>query len=197
MKIFRLVALASVAAAMTLLSTGAAQAYPDSPNVTITGATLVGGGTFSYTAQADVSCTKWTITYAKAEGQSATQGGSGKTTSGSYDTPVVSKTTRTTIKATCDYDDGVPQVLSKGAASSDVTPAFYSTSPSTALQAVAQTASASAVVTLLPKGGAGNEDDGALPDTGGSNLWILVLGGALVVAGVSVAYAARRRHSAH
>lgn len=182
MKKIRLVAAASIAVAITLLSSGAAHAYPDAPNVTITipDDELFGGDVFSYTAHADVDC-DWTISYAEAEGQSPTQTGGGDSLSGSYDTHPVSKTEPTTITATCKYDDGTPS-------SSAVSPSAL------------QTASASAIVTLLPRGGAGDgdgDDDGALPDTGGSNAWILVLGGALIVAGGSVTYVARRRHAAH
>lgn len=180
MKTIRLVAAASIAAAITLLSSGAAQAYPDAPNVTISipDDTLVGGNVFTFTAKADVDC-DWTITYAKAEGQSPTQTGSGKSLSGSYDTPVVSSTERSPLVASCKYDDGVP-------ATTAVSPARL------------QTASASAVVTLLPRG-SGDDDKGddnsVLPDTGGSNLWIFVLGGALVVVGGGTLYASRRRNA--
>jgi LPXTG-motif cell wall-anchored protein len=193
----RLVAAAAIAAVATLMSSGAAQAYPDIPNVTLTipDSVLVGGNTFTYKASADVDC-QWTISYPEAVNGSATQTGNGKTLSGSYDTKVVSKTFKSPIKATCKYDDNVPAVA-KVVTSNDVTPAVYSPADSAqTLQAAIQSASASATVTLLPKGGDKN-DDGALPDTGGSNLWILVLGGALIVAGGGVTYVARRRHSTH
>jgi LPXTG-motif cell wall-anchored protein len=193
----RLVAAAAIAVVAPMLFSGAAQAYPDSPNVriTISDATLVGGNTFTYKATSDLDC-KWTITYGEAVNGSATQTGTGKTIKGTYDTKVVSKTFRSPIKATCIYDDKSP-VSTKVVTSNDVTPAFYSTSQGVqTLQAVTQTASVSATVTLLPKGGVG-DDNGALPDTGGSNLWIFVLGGALVVAGGGVTYVARRRHSTH
>ena len=179
MKKIRLVAAASIATAVTLLSAGAAQAYPDAPNVTITihDNILYGGDKFSYTANADVDC-DWTISYPRAAGQSPTQTGSGTSTSGSYDTPPVKEVERSNITATCEYDDGAPA--------------------SAGVQASAlQTASASAVVTLLPRGGAGDADeDAALPDTGGSNLWLFAVGGALVLVGGGTLYAARRRHSA-
>ncbi len=117
----------------------------------------------------------------------------GTSLSGSYDTKVVSKTFKSPIKATASTT--TPQTSAKVVTSNDVTPAFYSTADSAqTLQAAIQSASASATITLLPKGGDKN-DDGALPDTGGSNLWILVLGGALIVAGGGVTYVARRRHT--
>jgi LPXTG-motif cell wall-anchored protein len=56
------------------------------------------------------------------------------------------------------------------------------------------TASASATVTLLP---VGSDDGGALPDTGGSNLSLILLGGGLVLVGGGVTYMARRRQSSH
>jgi LPXTG-motif cell wall-anchored protein len=195
----RLVAAAAIAAAATLLSSGAAQAYPDIPNVTLTvsDATLIGGNTFDYTASADVEC-EWTITYSEAVNGSATQTGNGTSQSGSYDTKVVKSKFKSPIKATCKYDDNVPAASAKVVTSNDVTPAFYSTADSApTLQAALQTASASATITLLPQGVEDEGDeDGALPNTGGSNVWLLALGGALVVAGGSVTYVARRRHSA-
>lgn len=199
MKNLRLAAAAAIAGVVTLLSSGAAQAYPDVPNVTLTipDSVIYGGETFSYTAKADVDC-EWTVTYAegRASGVAADQNGSGKSLSGSYKTKVVSKTFKSPITATCVYDDGVPAVSAKIVTGNDVTPALYSGSAST-LQAATQDASASATVTLLPRGGDDEDDNGALPDTGGSNLWILVLGAGLVLAGGGALYASRRRHSAH
>ncbi|KAA1395186.1 LPXTG cell wall anchor domain-containing protein [Aeromicrobium ginsengisoli] len=194
----RLVAAAAIAAAATLLSSGAAQAYPDIPNVTLTisDATIVGGNTFNYKASADVEC-EWTVTYSEAVNGSATQTGNGKSLSGSYDTKVVESTFKSPIKATCKYDDNVPAVSAKIQTSNEVSPAFFSTSDAAkVLPAAIQTADASATITLLPKKGVDDNNSGSdLPDTGGSNLWILVLGGALVVAGGGVTYAARRRHT--
>jgi len=194
----RLVAAAAIAAAATLLSSGAAQAYPDIPNVTLTisDATIVGGNTFNYKASADVDC-EWTITYSEAVNGSATQTGNGTSLSGSYDTKVVESIFKSPIKATCKYDDNAPAISAKIKTSNDVSPAFFSTSDAASvLPAVIQTADASATITLLPKKGVDDNNSGSdLPDTGGSNLWILVLGGALVVAGGGVTYAARRRHT--
>lgn len=197
----RLVAAAAIAAAATLLSSGAAQAYPDGPDITITidDSILVGGNTFRFTADAgDVNC-DWTITYSegRAPGEDATRTGSGTSISGSFKTMVVTKTFKSTLTAVCRYDDGqTTGAAGKVETSNEVTPAFFSTADSApTLQTAMQTANASAVVTLLPKGS--GEDDGALPDTGGSNLGILFLGGALILVGGGVTYAARRRHSAH
>ncbi|MET1061697.1 MAG: LPXTG cell wall anchor domain-containing protein, partial [Aeromicrobium sp.] len=160
-------AAALVAGAATLLSSGAAQAYPDSPNVVITipDSVIYGGDTFDYAASADVEC-DWTVTYEQSVG-AKTQTGSGDAISGTFDTKVVSKTYKSPVTALCKYDDD------------------------------AQEASASAVVTLLPRGAAvPAADNGALPDTGGSNLWILVVGGGLLLVGGGLTYVARRRISA-
>ncbi len=119
--------------------------------------------------------------------------------SGSFSTPVVTKKKVNEITAICAHDvaDGVSAPAAS--ASSDASPAFYSAGSSAVVQAAPdiRECRVTAKVTLLPKGGVDDNDDGALPNTGGSNLWLLVLGGALVVGGGGVTYAARRRHSSH
>ncbi len=195
----RLAVAAAIVAAATLMTAGAAQAYPD-PTITIdvNGKILVGGNTFTYKASASVDCI-WTVTYADghAPGTSPTQTGAGKSISGKYDTKVVSKTFKSPITAECKYDDAVAPAVVRVTSTNTVTPAFYSSSPSTALQTALQTASASATITLLPTPGPDDGDDSSLPDTGGSSLYWLIIGGALVAVGAGVAYAARRRHSSH
>lgn len=194
----RLAAAAAIAGAATLLSAGAAQAYPDGPNVTLTvgDSILVGGNSFSYTADSDGVDCAWTVTYAagRASGESATQTGNGTSLEGTYKTKVVTDTFKSPIKAVCRYDD-TKVVTAKVVTSNTVSPAFFATGASSAIQAAFQNANASATITLLPEGSNGANDDSALPDTGGSHLWILVLGGALVVAGGGITYATRRRHS--
>lgn len=192
----RLIAAAVIAGAATLLSAGSASAgYPE-PSITITidDNILVGGNVFSYTADSgSVEC-DWTITYneGRAPGEPAVQTGSGTSHSGSYDTKVVSKIFKSKITAVCEYDDG--QTASAEVATT--APAFYSTgSGASTLQAAIQEASASATVTLLPLGSDG--DEGELPDTGGSNLSLILLGGGLVLVGGGVTYMARRRQSSH
>lgn len=187
MKIFRLAAAASIAVGLTVLSAGTAQAYPDSPNVTIAipSSVIVGGTSFTFSAKADVEC-DWTVDYAegRAAGVPAKQSGSGTSISGSYETKKVAKTFKSPITVTCAYD-------ANEAGSADSA-------------AKSATASASATVTLLPLGASsgggsdsGNRDDnGVLPDTGGSSFWILVVGGVLVVAGGGAVVASRRRHAA-
>lgn len=104
-----------------------------------------------------------------------TQTGSGTTFSGTFSTPKVSAITPLPISATCTYDN----FDSTGAVSDAV-------------------ASDSATVTLLPVGvdvtpAAAGDAGGFLPSTGGSSLWILVVGGALVLIGGGTFVVARRR----
>lgn len=191
----RLVAAAAIACAVTLLSSGA-QAYPDcGVSLTLNDSTVVGGKSFTFSADAGEENCDWAVTY-----RGKTKTGSGTSISGSFSTPEVSKKSTSTLSASCTHDISDDVASSAPASSaSTVTPAVYSPqSASTLAQApVIRTCEVKAKVTLLPKGGVADEgaDDG-LPDTGGSNLWILVLGGALVVAGGGITYAARRRHSA-
>lgn len=186
----RLVAAAAIACVFTLLSSGVAQAYPDCGiSLTLNNSSVVGGKSFKFTADAgDVDC-DWTVTY-----RGKTKTGSGTSISGSFSTAEVSKKSTSKIVASCEHD-GQAAALSSDV-SSDVTPAFYSADNAAAVQNVATTCSVSAIVTLLPEGGVAGEGDNALPDTGGSNLWLLLVGGALVVVGGGVTYAARRRNSA-
>ena len=100
---------------------------------------------------------------------------------------------RSPITAKCVYDDGQVAFSSDGSTG----PAFFSTSNGAkTVQAIDQTASASATITLRPKG-SGGDDNGALPDTGGSNLSLFLIAGGLVLVGGGVTYMARRRQSSH
>ena len=92
-----------------------------------------------------------------------TRTGSGTSFSGSFTTPAVEQQRDNPVTATCVYDGGV--------------------------------ANASATVTLLPLGGdvTPAAASGVLPNAGGSNLWILVVGGALVLIGAGTFVLARRR----
>lgn len=189
MKKFRLVAAATIAGVVTLLSSGVAQAYPDCGiDLQLNDATLVGGGSFNFTADAGAVDCAWVVTY-----RGKTKSGDGTSFSGSFSTPVVTKKTTSTIKADCTWDDGA--VSSSSAAASSVSPAFYSTAPASNVQAIVRTCSTTATVTLLPKGG--SDDGSSLPNTGGSNLSLLLLGGGLLLAGGGVTYVARRRRSSH
>ncbi len=146
-----------LAALLTVLGGGAAQAYPD-PTITINDGRVVGGTDYEFTAEAGgVSC-DFTVTYL---GESVT--GSGSSFSGSFATPVVDQERDDTVTVECVYDGGEAQ--------------------------------AAATVTLLPVGGEVTPAvaNGALPDAGGSNLWILLVGGALVLIGGGTFVVARRR----
>ncbi len=173
---FRLIAAAAIAGVFTMLSSGTAHAgYPD-PAITITvdDADIIGGTTFSYKATSGSVDCDWTITYADghAPGVPPTQTGSGTSISGSYKTKVVTSVFRSPITAKCVYDDGQVASTSDGSTG----PAFFSTSSGAkTVQAIDQTASASATITLRPKGSDG-DDNGALPDTGGSNLSLFLHG---------------------
>lgn len=191
MRKFRLGAAAAIACAVTLLISGAAQAaYPDCGiALSLNNSTVVGGESFSFKADSGGIDCDWTVTYA-----GKTKTGSGTSISGSFSTKEVSKKTTTTITASCEHE--VADALSRSTTSADVTPAFYSTGSSETIQAATRTCPVSAHVTLLPTGTAPahEEDDGVLPNTGGANFWILVLGGALVVGGAGITFASRRRH---
>lgn len=188
----RLAAAAAIACAVTLLSSGA-QAYPDcGVSLKLSSSTLVGGKSFSFTADSGSVDCDWTVTY-----RGKTKTGSGTSISGSYSTPVVTKKSTSEIKATCEQA-AFGASAAPATTSSTVTPAFYSAESSAVLPAATTTSCpVDATVTLLPKGGVDDEGDGALPDTGGSNLWLLLLGGALVTGGAGVTYAAQRRKSSH
>ncbi|MEJ7635976.1 LPXTG cell wall anchor domain-containing protein [Aeromicrobium sp.] len=190
----RLAGAAVIALAMTLLSSGVAQAYPDCGiSLTLSRSTLVGGGTFQFTADSgEVDC-DWTVTY---DGKTRT--GDGQTFSGSFKTDVVDKKSTSKIRATCTFDNATAGALASTSTSADVTPAFYSAGAGESVQTATQVCKVSANVTLLPRGTSpAAADDGLLPNTGGSNLWILMLGGALVLGGAGATYAARHRHNSH
>ena len=188
MKNLRLVAAAAMAGVVMLLASGAAQAYSDCGiNLQLNDSTLVGGGNFKFTADAGAVDCAWVVTY---RGQA--KNGNGTSFSGSFGTPVVTKKTTSDITAACTWDD--EKIASTG--KSTVAPAFYSTAPATNLQAVVRTCSVKATVTLLPKGGSADDGD-SLPNTGGSNLSLILLGGALLLVGGGLTYAARRRSSSN
>lgn len=169
MKKLRLVAAAALAGAITVLSPGAAQAYPDCSVSIDVDSTIIGGKTLEFSADVEGGGVDGDFT-ATFNGDSAS--GSGSTFSDSFDTPKVDEKTNKVLKVS------------------------FSDSESTC--------TASVTITLRPAGAVADagenagDDNGALPDTGGSNLWLLIAGGALVIGGGGVTYAARRRHhSAH
>lgn len=193
MKNLRLIVAGLIVAATGLFFTaGSAHAYPDCGiELSLSKSTLVGGGSFTFKADAGSIDGEWVVTY-RGESKS----GSGPVFTGSFDTPKVSKKTTTTITAKYTYDDGDLTPKASGVAESVVSPAFYSSGSASTLQAAERTCPVSATVTLLPTG-SGSGDGDSLPDTGGSNLLWLIIGGGLVLFGGGVTYLARRRQSSH
>ncbi|GAA3516728.1 hypothetical protein GCM10022234_09960 [Aeromicrobium panaciterrae] len=200
MKKLRLAAVAALVSGFALFAAAPAQAYPD-PAIRLTAdSPVIGGNTVNFvadTAALKVPC-DWTVTFTAgvANGENPVRTGSGTSLSGSFESKPVSKSTPVKMTAKCLYDNAVDYgVLAPVASGNDVTPAVFSASPARALPAAIVPVFDSVTVILLPKGGVAGED-GELPDTGGSNLSWLYIGGALVLAGAGVTYAARRRHSA-
>jgi len=167
---------ASAAAVLTaLIPLGAAQAYVEPTiEVSVSDTTVVEGSTFTAKASSNISCDGWTLAF-----DGTAEKGSGKVFSADFTAPDVSKTTKLPLVGTCGYDD---TKLSSAPATA--------ANAATVVPAASQALSRTITITVLPKGGDG---DGALPDTGGSNLPLLLIGGMLVVAGGGVTYAARRR----
>ena len=190
---------AVVCAAMALgpLSASPAFAYPD-PVLTIeTNSPLVGGKTLEITAEAGGSDCAWNIVY---EGQ--TESGNGESFSTTFSTEEVDEETDVSLTATCVYDDSTgPASAETPNGDSVVRNALYVPAESDALQAAVQSQSKTVQVTLLPEGdgdGDGNGDNdsnsgGLLPDTGGANLILIVLGAGLLATGASAVYVSRRR----
>jgi LPXTG-motif cell wall-anchored protein len=198
MKKLRLVAVAAIMGGIAIFAAAPAQAYPDVVVVLTADSPVIGGKTVHFTADTtahNVQC-DWTVTFSDgvANGENAVRTGHGLSLSGSYHSKPVSKKTPTTMTAECLYDNAAAPVVAKISSSNAVTPALYTGKATTLQSAIVPATPDSVTVILLPVGG---EDNGSLPDTGGSNISWLFIGGALVLAGGGVTYAARRRHSAH
>jgi LPXTG-motif cell wall-anchored protein len=108
-----------------------------------------------------------------------------------------------TLTAFCTWDPAtVNQTSAPIADPSAVTPAVFTSESSTdTLLAAPQTDPVSAQV-VIGDAASGDDDsdsdneDGALPNTGGSNLTLLAVGAGLAVAGAGITVAARRRKTA-
>lgn len=97
------------------------------------------------------------------------------------------------VVARCAWDsEAVNPAVAPASTSNTVTPAVFSTSTVSDTRLAAMQTDVYSVEIVVGDGAA-NEDDGALPNTGGSTLTLLAIGGALAVAGVGITYAARRR----
>lgn len=166
---------AAAAAVLTaLIPLGAAQAYVDPTiDVTVSDTTVVEGSTFTASASSNISCEGWTLSF-----DGTAEKGAGKTFSTGFKAPDVAKKTKFPLVGTCAYDD---TKLSSAPAAANA---------ATVVPAASRALSRTITITVLPEG---KDGDGALPDTGGSNLPLLLIGGMLVVAGGGVTYAARRR----
>ncbi len=196
----RFLAAAFSIALLSLFGFSAANAaYTQSFDVNVNGGTVEPGASFSVTFTSTYACTSWTLN--EFEGQTA-PGGSGT----SYTVELTAPDAEGTypISANCTWDPATVGIVAPAESSSAVVPAIYSSSASTStasndtLLAAPQvdTANGTVVVGSGSSDGDGDGDDnGALPDTGGSNAKLLLIGGGLVVAGAGVAVASRRRKS--
>lgn len=193
------VAITALAASFaTMSSASAVPTYPDATDVQITldVASCQIGGTFleihaKAMSGADSPAGTTTIT---AVGKTFTENDNDLRVK--VKTPIVTQSTK--FKVTAKF---VPTDHADAAASpqstTQVIPAFYSTGTSKVLPTSFRTATASETVTLVPRSvgcSAGEEaSTGILPDTGGTNLWYLIVGALLLAAGAVLLTAARRR----
>ena len=195
----RLVAVAAIMGAIATFAAAPAHAYPDVVITLSADATQIGGKNVHFTADTtahNVEC-DWTVTWTDgvAAGEDPVRTGQGLSLSGTYKSKVVTTSTPTTMKVECLYDNAVAPIVAEVSTGNTVSPALYTGKATTLQTAIVPAAPAYATVTLLPRG-ATSPDGAELPDTGGSNLSWLLLGGALVIVGGGVTYAARRRQSA-
>lgn len=190
------VALVTFAAALlgVFAAPAANAAYAPPPFTADAPGTVEPGGEFTATFDAgSVNCA-WSLS--PFNGQTAPDG-SGSTYSVTLTAPEEDGTY--TVTANCTWDpDNVGQISAPlDTNSNTVTPAVFSTSAavsSDALLAVPQTDPYSIQIVVGDGGNnAGDDENGALPDTGGSNLALLAVGAGLVVVGAGVTVAARRR----
>ncbi|VXB52525.1 LPXTG cell wall anchor domain-containing protein [Aeromicrobium sp. 9AM] len=185
-----------VAALLSVFAASAANAaYSPPPFSADVPSGVAPGEEFSVTFDAGSTNCAWTLS--PFNGQSA-PAGSGSTYTVTLTAPDSAGTY--TITAHCTWDPAT--VNPSVAAASDpaaVTPAVFTTSVSSdTLLAVPQTDTYSVQLVVSKDGDANTGDDtnGALPDTGGSNLTLLGIGAGLAVAGAAVTVAARRRKTA-
>ena len=181
MKTLRLTLVALTAGLVTLIAPTAAQAVDyTAPVVNVTGGSGADGVVApgeEFTINGDfggTECNPWTAAF---EGQGAD--GSGTTFSVTFTAPEEEGTYF--INMTCTYEDAAET------SSSAAKTVFF--------QAEAQLAPIRIVVGDGAGAGTGDATDqsGLLPDTGGSNLMLLVAGGALVLAGAGLVAARRRK----
>jgi LPXTG-motif cell wall-anchored protein len=201
---------ALVALAAALLSIFAAPAanaaYAPPPFTADSPGTVGPGEEFTVTFDAGTINCAWALS--PFNGQTAAAG-SGSTYTVTLTAPEEDGTY--TVTANCTWDPAPvgptnAPISNPVAATSNpavVTPAVYSTSAvaSDTLLAVPQTDSYSVQIRVGEDAGSAGDnaaddegdENGALPDTGGSNLSLLAIGAGLVVVGAGVTVAARRR----
>jgi len=174
MKKLGLTALAALAAMFALVfAGGAAQAYPDNTlTIHVSATTVTSGHSFTFSASAPASCS-WTASF-----NGDTKHGSGKSFSGSFTTPSVTKKTVINLTITCDTGN-----------------ARVSGHAGNALAIHTAVTTRSIPITVVPKGG-NNSSNGGLPNTGGPSMMILLGGLVLVVAGGgAIAYGRKRTNA--
>jgi LPXTG-motif cell wall-anchored protein len=151
----------------------AAQAYPEVViDLTAQPTVLYGGETFTATATANVTC-DWTLEW---NGDSRDKAASNDFTT-VYTAPAVTEITKIPLHGTCVYElpDGATPVTGRAVAGPLVT------------------WKRTIMITVLPRGSAVSPPGGGLPNTGGPDLWILLVGLGLVGAGTVVMLRARRK----
>ncbi len=192
MKLFRLLAAALLALVVSLVSVGAAQAYP-SPvfNLSLNRHTVYGGQTVQATVKSNVECSTWKVDFL---GQTAT-GHNTDTFTHTFATQKVTKKQLRDVTARCTYDSAA---VGAGHAVRIV---------------AAESGLLHSPVTILPRkatgtgqvGGNGNGhhngsgtsggSGSGLPNTGGPAFWVALLALVLVLGG-GVAMVRNRRHAA-
>ena len=172
----KLVGAAAAASIVALVPIGAAQATYVDPTMDLSASktTVVEGSTFTARATSNLTC-DWTLSFSDTA-----KTGAGKAFSTEFTAPDVDKKTKLPLVGTCAYNDAAPSAAPATAADTTAV-----------VPAATRELSRTITITVLPKGA--KNDDSALPDTGGSDLTLLLIGGALVAAGGAVTVAARRR----
>ena len=169
-------AFAPLIAALAMLGfSSPAQAYPDQRfDLTVDRSVLYGGESFTATASSQGATCTWTLEWNGVARQGSSSAGSNFVTS--YEAPEVHEVTKIPLHGTCVYS-------SAGSRSS-------SSARGTA------TWSNTIVITVLPASTAVSppgEGDSDLPSTGGPNLFFLLGGLGLLLAGATAVTVARRR----
>ena len=188
------------------LSAGPANAelsngYPngDGVVVNISGATLIGGKVVNVKiaatrtvngASEPVVCNSVSVN-TQPDLVESFSGGGAASYDINLDTDVVQERTPTTVTVVCNYTP-ISALGESGVAS-----ASTASLPAVSTACGAGCVTNSNTIVLLPVGTAGDgQSSGILPTTGAEiGLWLLVIGGLLVVGGAGVAVAARRRNA--